>query len=233
MELRARTAKGEFIMIKIIITDDQDIVREGLASLLQLREELDVIATARNGQEAFEKAKELEPDIVLMDIRMPVSNGVEGTKLITSSLPGVKVLMLTTFKDSALIAEALEEGASGYLLKDMSADTIVKAVMTVHSGGMVLPPELTAQMLNEWKREKQLKGINEIEKPNELLDLTEREIEVLAELGYGLNNKEIAEKLYITEGTVKNHVSNIISKLAVRDRTQAAIYSVRYGVSVF
>lgn len=168
-----------------------------------------------------------------MDIRMPVSNGVEGTKLITSSLPGVKVLMLTTFKDSALIAEALEEGASGYLLKDMSADTIVKAVMTVHSGGMVLPPELTAQMLNEWKREKQLKGINEIEKPNELLDLTEREIEVLAELGYGLNNKEIAEKLYITEGTVKNHVSNIISKLAVRDRTQAAIYSVRYGVSVF
>lgn len=233
MELRARTAKGEFIMIKIIITDDQDIVREGLASLLQLREELDVIATARNGQEAFEKAKELEPDIVLMDIRMPVSNGVEGTKLITSSLPGVKVLMLTTFKDSALIAEALEEGASGYLLKDMSADTIVKAVMTVHSGGMVLPPELTAQMLNEWKREKQLKGINEIEKPNELLDLTEREIEVLAELGYGLNNKEIAEKLFITEGTVKNHVSNIISKLAVRDRTQAAIYSVRYGVSVF
>lgn len=233
MELQARAAKGEFIMIKIIITDDQDIVREGLASLLQLREELDVIATARNGQEAFEKAKELEPDIVLMDIRMPVSNGVEGTKLITSSLPGVKVLMLTTFKDSALIAEALEEGASGYLLKDMSADTIVKAVMTVHSGGMVLPPELTAQMLNEWKREKQLKGIKEIEKPNELLDLTEREIEVLAELGYGLNNKEIAEKLYITEGTVKNHVSNIISKLAVRDRTQAAIYSVRYGISVF
>lgn len=232
MELRARAAKGEFIMIKIIITDDQDIVREGLASLLQLREELDVIATARNGQEAFEKAKELEPDIVLMDIRMPVSNGVEGTKLITSSLPSVKVLMLTTFKDSALIAEALEEGASGYLLKDMSADTIVKAVMTVHSGGMVLPPELTAQMLNEWKREKQLKGINEIEKPNELLDLTEREIEVLAELGYGLNNKEIAEKLYITEGTVKNHVSNIISKLAVRDRTQAAIYSVRDRKSV-
>ncbi|MCY7758847.1 two-component system response regulator LnrK [Bacillus inaquosorum] len=220
-------------MIKIIITDDQDIVREGLASLLQLREELDVIATARNGQEAFEKAKELEPDIVLMDIRMPVSNGVEGTKLITSSLPGVKVLMLTTFKDSELIAEALEEGASGYLLKDMSADTIVKAVMTVQSGGMVLPPELTAQMLNEWKRERQLKGINEKEKPKELHDLTDREREVLAELGYGLNNKEIAEKLYITEGTVKNHVSNIISKLSVRDRTQAAIYSVRYGVSVF
>lgn len=233
MELRARAAKGEFIMIKIIITDDQDIVREGLASLLQLREELNVIATARNGQEAFEKAKELEPDIVLMDIRMPVSNGVEGTKLITNSLPGVKVLMLTTFKDSELIAEALEEGASGYLLKDMSADTIVKAVMTVQSGGMVLPPELTAQMLNEWKREKQLKGINDKEKPKELLDLTEREMEVLAQLGYGLNNKEIAEKLFITEGTVKNHVSNIISKLSVRDRTQAAIYSVRYGVSDF
>lgn len=97
----------------------------------------------------------------------------------------------------------------------------------------MLPPELTAQMLNEWKREKQLKGTEEKEKPKELLDLTEREMEVLAELGYGLNNKEIAGKLYITEGTVKNHVSNIISKLSVRDRTQAAIYSVRHGVSVF
>lgn len=105
--------------------------------------------------------------------------------------------------------------------------------MTVQSGGMVLPPELTAQMLNDLKREKQLKGIHEKEKPKELLDLTEREMEVLAELGYGLNNKEIAEKLFITEGTVKNHVSNIISKLSVRDRTQAAIYSVRYGVSDF
>lgn len=127
-------------MIKIIITDDQDIVREGLASLLQLREELDVIATARNGQEAFEKAKELEPDIVLMDIRMPYFQRGGGNKINHKLAAGVKVLMLTTFKDSALIAEALEEGASGYLLKDMSADTIVKAVMTVHSGGMVLPP---------------------------------------------------------------------------------------------
>ncbi|WP_371176399.1 response regulator [Bacillus atrophaeus] len=220
-------------MIRIMITDDQDIIREGMASLLQLREELDVVATASSGQEAFEKAEEYQPDIVLMDIRMPISSGVEGTRLITSSLPNVKVLMLTTFKDNELIIEALQEGASGYLLKDMSADTIVKAIMTVQSGGMVLPPELTTQMLNEWKSEKKLKEMEEQAKPKELLELTERETEVLAELGRGLNNKEIAEKLFITEGTVKNHVSSIINKLAVRDRTQAAIYSVRHGVTIF
>ncbi|PLS16116.1 DNA-binding response regulator [Bacillus sp. M6-12] len=222
-------------MIKILIVDDQPLIRDGLATLLGLRAELEIVGTAGDGQEAFEKVQELHPDIVLMDIRMPGTSGVEGTSLITKHSTGTKVLMLTTFKDSELIFEALEEGASGYLLKDMPTDTIVKAILTVHSGGLVLPPDITGQMLREIKKTKQLETAPERAEgiPQSVKELTEREIEVLRQLGYGLSNKEIADILFITEGTVKNHVSNLIGKLGIRDRTQAAIFAVRYGITVF
>lgn len=149
-------------MVKILIVDDQELMRDGLATILDLRQEIDVAGVASNGQEAFEKAGKLSPDIVLMDIRMPISNGVEGTKLITSAYPDIKVLMLTTFNDSALIFEALEEGASGYLLKDMPTDAIVQAIMTVQSGGMVLPKELTADIVREMRRNQSSDSINEV-----------------------------------------------------------------------
>ncbi|PLR85149.1 response regulator [Bacillus sp. V33-4] len=221
-------------MIKVIIVDDQPLIRDGLATLLGLRPELEIIGTAGDGLEAYEKVKKLNPDIVLMDIRMPGTSGVEGASLITKNTTGTKVLMLTTFKDSALIFTALEEGASGYLLKDMSTDTIVKAIMTVQSGGLVLPPDITAQMLIELKKSRELKSPNErVTAPKALDELTERELDVLRQLGYGFSNKEIAATLFITEGTVKNHVSNLINKLGLRDRTQAAIFAVRYGITVF
>ncbi|MGE7186758.1 response regulator [Peribacillus sp. NPDC006672] len=217
-------------MIRILIADDQPLIREGLAALLNLRPEIEVVGMASDGMEAYESSLEMKPDIVLMDIRMPQTNGVEGTKLITSSLPSTKVLMLTTFQDSELIFSALQEGASGYLLKDMSADMITNAIKTVISGGMVLPPEITAQMLQEIKRKRETIVCV---KPAVLQDLTKREHDVLLNLGYGKNNKEIATTLSITEGTVKNHVSNIISKLELRDRTQAAVFAVRYGITTF
>jgi RNA polymerase sigma factor (sigma-70 family) len=221
-------------MIKIIIADDQPLIREGLATLLGLRPELDIIGTACDGLEAYEKTKTLKPDIVLMDIRMPGTNGVEATSLITKHTVETKVLMLTTFKDSELIFEALQEGASGYLLKDMPTDTIVKAVMTVHSGGIVLPPDITAQMVKELKKTRDIDAATEkAVRPKALEELTVREKEVLEQLGYGYSNKEIANILYITEGTVKNHVSSLISKLEIRDRTQAAIFAVRYGITKF
>lgn len=217
-------------MIRVIIVDDQPLIRDGLAALLNLRAELEVVGVASNGMEAYERSVEMKPDIVLMDIRMPQTNGAAGTKLITSHLPNTKVLMLTTFQDSELIFSALEEGASGYLLKDMSVDMITNAIMTVQSGGMVLPPEITAQILQELKGEKARKVSTS---PTVLGDLTNRERDVLRDLGYGKNNKEIAATLCITEGTVKNHVSNIISKLELRDRTQAAVFAVRYGITTF
>ena len=218
-------------MVKLLIVDDQELMRDGLATILNLKSELEVVGVASNGQEAFEKAGDLMPDIVLMDIRMPEANGVEGTKLITSKYPNIKVLMLTTFHDSALIFEALEEGASGYLLKDMPTDAIVQAIMTVQSGGMVLPKELTADIVREMRRNQTIEQTSEV--PEIIKGLTEREIEVLNKLGLGLNNKEIASELFISEGTVKNHVSNLISKLNLRDRTQAAIFAVRYNITTF
>ncbi|MFF1994513.1 response regulator [Bacillus mycoides] len=217
-------------MIRIMIVDDQSLIRDGLAMILNLRPELEVVGTASDGDEVVQKVKQLQPEIILMDIRMPRMNGVEGTRLVREEFPYIKVLMLTTFSDSELIFEALEQGASGYLLKDMETDAIAQAILTVHSGGVVLPQDITAQIIEELKKTKVAVECNP---PEQLKQLTEREVDVLRAIGLGLNNKEIAEKLFITEGTVKNHVSNLISKLELRDRTQAAIYAVRYGVTTY
>ncbi|WP_002151354.1 response regulator [Bacillus cereus] len=217
-------------MIRIMIVDDQSLIRDGLAMILNLRPELEVVGTASDGDEVVQKVKQLQPEIILMDIRMPRMNGVEGTRLVREQFPHIKVLMLTTFSDSELIFEALEQGASGYLLKDMETDVIVQAILTVYGGGAVLPQDITAQIVKELKK---TKVAVECPTPEQLEQLTEREVDVLREIGLGLNNKEIAEKLFITEGTVKNHVSNLISKLELRDRTQAAIYAVRYGVTTY
>ena len=221
-------------MIRVLVVDDQKLMRDGLQTILSLEDAIEVVGTAGDGAEAFALAKETLPHLVLMDIRMPGVDGVQGTRLIRSQLPETKVLILTTFNDSDLIFDALEEGASGYLLKDMPTETIVQAILTVHAGGVVLPPELTAQVVAELRR---MKGhaapAAEPTLPPMVEELTERELEVLHLLGYGLSNKEIAEKLVITEGTTKNHVSNLIAKLQLRDRTQAALFAVKHGITQF
>ena len=221
-------------MIRVVVVDDQKLMRDGLQTILSLEDDIEVVGTAGDGAEALAVAAETQPHIVLMDIRMPGVDGVQGTRLIRSQLPETKVLILTTFNDSDLIFDALEEGASGYLLKDMPTEAIVQAILTVHSGGVVLPPDLTKQVVAELKR---MKGhaapAAEPSLPPLVEELTERELEVLHHLGYGLSNKEIAEKLVITEGTTKNHVSNIIAKLQLRDRTQAALFAVKHGIAHF
>ncbi|ASS74150.1 DNA-binding response regulator [Tumebacillus algifaecis] len=226
-------------MIRVIVVDDQKLMRDGLKTILGLEEQIEVVGTAADGRQALEVAKATEPDIVLMDIRMPEVDGVQGARMIREQLPQTKVLMLTTFNDSELIIDALNEGACGYLLKDMPTEVIVQAIMTVSAGGIVLPPESTAQVVAEWKKAREYTAVGEREQgrsasqPSLADDLTEREREVLRLLGQGRNNKEIGDTLVITEGTVKNHVSNIISKLQLRDRTQAAIYAVRHGMASF
>ncbi|MGZ4105815.1 MAG: response regulator [Tumebacillaceae bacterium] len=227
-------------MIRLIVVDDQRLMREGLKTVLNLEDGLEVVGLASDGAEALELALREKPDLVLMDIRMPGVDGVQGTRMIREQLPETKVLILTTFNDSDLIFDALDEGASGYLLKDMPTETIVQAILTVQAGGVVLPPETTAQVFAEVKRMKaQAAQPTSAEQtplsPQVVLveELTEREYEVLSLLGHGLNNKEIADRLVITEGTTKNHVSNIIAKLSLRDRTQAAIFAVRQGITKF
>ncbi|MGZ4135468.1 MAG: response regulator [Tumebacillaceae bacterium] len=227
-------------MIRLLVVDDQRLMREGLKTVLNLEDGLEVVGLASDGAEALELALREKPDLVLMDIRMPGVDGVQGTRMIREQLPETKVLILTTFNDSDLIFDALDEGASGYLLKDMPTETIVQAILTVQAGGVVLPPETTAQVFAEFKRMKaQTAQPTSAElapqSPQVVLveELTEREYEVLSLLGHGLNNKEIADRLVITEGTTKNHVSNIIAKLSLRDRTQAAIFAVRQGITKF
>lgn len=223
-------------MIQVLVADDQRLMRDGLSALISLDPYIKVVGTASDGKEAYEKALGLRPDIVLMDIRMPVVDGVEGTRLIRSHLPEVKVMVLTTFEDIELIVRALEQGANGYLLKDMPSEAIVRAIHTIHSGGTVLQPSITARILEEWKkRESRTNGNSVIrDDPGSSLieQLSVREMEVLRLIGRGLNNKEIADELIITEGTVKNHVSNVIAKLELRDRTQVAIFAVQRGITM-
>jgi DNA-binding NarL/FixJ family response regulator len=220
--------------LKVLIVDDQRLMREGLATIIGLETGMEVVGTAVDGRDAYTKALEWRPDVVLMDIRMPGMDGVEGAELILKHLPETKVLILTTFDDAELIMQVLEKGVHGYLLKDMPSDAIVSAIQTVYNGGTVLQPDITAMLLKEFKKMSEWNpdkahplSINE---PVGMGVLTDREKEVLALLGQGLNNKEIAGLLFITEGTVKNHVSNLIAKLGLRDRTQAAVFSVRHQI---
>ncbi|MDQ0918010.1 response regulator transcription factor [Paenibacillus sp. V4I5] len=220
--------------MRILIVDDQRLMREGLATIIGLESGMEVVGTAVDGRDAYTKALEWRPDVVLMDIRMPGMDGVDGTELILRALPETKVLILTTFDDAELILKVLEKGVHGYLLKDMPSEAIVSAIQTVYNGGTVLQPDITATLLNEFKKMSDWNPDTahplHINEPAQLRLLTEREKEVLALLGQGLNNKEIAGLLVITEGTVKNHVSNVIAKLGLRDRTQAAIFSVRHQI---
>jgi DNA-binding NarL/FixJ family response regulator len=220
--------------LKILIVDDQRLMREGLATIIGLEQGMEVIGTAVDGRDAYAKVIEWQPDVVLMDIRMPVMDGVEAAELILKHFPETKVLILTTFDDAELIMQVLEKGVHGYLLKDMPSEAIISAIQTVYNGGTVLQPDITAMLLKEFKKMSdwnpdKAHPLSKNE-PDGFEFLTDREKEVLASLGQGLNNKEIAGLLFITEGTVKNHVSNLIAKLGLRDRTQAAVFSVRHSI---
>ncbi|MNW43594.1 Transcriptional regulatory protein DegU [compost metagenome] len=219
-------------MIRVLVVDDQTIMREGLVTILQLEKNIDVVGTASNGQEAFEMVEQHLPDVVVMDIYMPKVDGVEGTRQIKSKYSNTKILILTTFNDNALLLQAMEYGASGYLLKEMPAESIVSAIMTVVTGGIVLQPIISQQLVHELKKVQNSASYQEAEILR-FKKLTDREQEVLKFLGLGYNNRELADKLFISEGTAKLHVSNIISKMDFRDRTQAAIFAVRYGITDF
>jgi DNA-binding NarL/FixJ family response regulator len=209
-------------MIRVLVVDDQALVREGMATLLALEEGVQVVGQASHGDEAFALAEDLKPDVVLMDIRMPVCDGVMATRKIHQRFPHIKVVVLTTFDDEEFIVQALKAGASGYLLKDTPSEQLAAAVKTVHQGHTLLGPTVTPKVLGHLNQE-QKQAAKEKLRCDELL--TGREIEVLKLLGQGRSNREIANSLNITEGTVKNHVTRILTQLNVRDRTQAALWA--------
>ncbi len=214
-------------MIKVLLADDQKLVRQGIQVLLESEGDIRVIGHAGDGRQALELTASLKPDVVLMDIRMPVMDGVAATRELSQRFPQIGVIILTTFDDDEYIFEGLKAGARGYLLKDISSEEMAAAVRTVAAGGALIQPSITRKVLAEFSRLSEKPQ----SKAKELIDpLTERELDVLRALAEGLSNREIAEKLVITEGTVKNHVSNLIAKLNVRDRTQAILKAQDLGL---
>ncbi|HWI51742.1 MAG TPA: response regulator transcription factor [Symbiobacteriaceae bacterium] len=217
-------------MIRVLLVDDQRLMRDGMRTLLSLEPDLEVTGEAGNGLEGVQKALAERPDVVLMDIRMPGMNGVEATREIRRALPETRVLVLTTFDDDELVMDALLEGAAGYLTKDLPAEEIAESIRKVCSGGVVMPPPIAAKVVAELARRNAAVRTPPKEEMAVLAQLTDREQEVLRLLGQGYSNKEVGEALFITEGTAKNHVSNVIEKLGLRDRTQAALWAVRHGL---
>ncbi len=213
-------------MINIVIVDDQSILREGLKLVLSKVEKFNIIGTGENGKDAYNLCKDNHVDVVLMDIKMPIMDGVEATKLIKRDFPHINIIILTTFNDDEYIFEALKYGASGYLLKDATMDKIEEAINEVYKGGALIQPDVAKKMVNMFT--KMTKNGSQID--TRVDELTHREKDILRNLGEGKANKEIAEILYISEGTVKNHITSILSKLDLRDRTQLAIFAVKNNI---
>ena len=208
--------------IKIIIVDDHSVVRQGLHMFLALEEDIEILGEASNGQEAVSLVQKLKPDVVIMDLLMPVMDGVTATQIIRREHPDTEVLALTSVLEDAQIVNAIRAGAIGYLLKDTQADELCRAIRAAAAGQVQLSPKVAERLMREIKTPKE---------PLDEVQLTERETEVLRLLAGGKANKEIAQELHISETTVKTHVSNILMKLGVPSRTQAALYAVRIGLA--
>ncbi|MFH8450995.1 response regulator [Streptomyces fungicidicus] len=214
-------------MIRVLVADDQQMVRQGFTVLLNTQPDIEVVGQAVNGVEAVAQVAGLAPDVVLMDIRMPELGGIEATALITAATPQVKVLVLTTFDLDEYVYEALRAGASGFLLKDASADQLAEAVRVVAAGDALLAPGITRRLIAEFSR---LDARPRTPLRQRVGELTERETEVLALIAQGLSNAEIAVRLVVAEQTVKTHVGRILVKLGLRDRTQAAVFAYESGL---
>lgn len=211
-------------MIQLLIADDQSMVRSGLRLILESEPDLAVVAEAGDGAEAVRVARREKPDVVLMDVRMPNMDGLEATRQIIEADPEIKVIVLTTFDVDDYVYGALRAGASGFLLKDAGGDQLVDAIRVVASGEALIAPSVTKRLISEFAKRP------ESADPKGLDELTERELEVLTQVARGLSNAEIAEELYVSETTVKTHVSHILTKLHLRDRVQAVVVAYESGL---
>ncbi|MBB6282023.1 MULTISPECIES: response regulator [Geobacillus] len=217
---------------RIAIIDDHSLFREGIKRILEFEGDFEVVAEGTDGSEALSIVEEHRPDLVLMDINMPDTNGVEATKQLVEAYPDTKVVVLSIHDDENYVMRALQTGATGYLLKEMDADTLIEAVKIVAEGGSYLHPKVTHNLIREYRRLTSERGggvavKQEVRRPLHLL--TRRECEVLQLLADGKSNRAIGETLYISEKTVKNHVSSILQKLNVNDRTQAVVVAIKNG----
>ncbi|MFN8413925.1 MAG: response regulator transcription factor [Anaerolineales bacterium] len=210
--------------MKILLCDDQAVIRDGLEMLLTLEKDFQVVGTAQDGAEAIELATQKQPDLILMDLKMPGTNGIEATRQIHAKFPNMKILVLTTYDDDEWVFDAIRAGASGYLLKDTPRQKIIEAIRGTLEGKAFVDPAIAGKLMNQV-------ASNQKQPTSLLVDkLTERELDVLRLIAKGFNNSDIAGQLHLSEGTVRNHVSAILEKLGVSDRTQAAVIAIQHGL---
>jgi len=216
--------QGKYSIMKILLCDDQAVIRDGLEMLLNLEKDFQVVGVAQDGAEAVDLAAQKQPDLILMDLKMPIMNGIEATREIRTKFPNIKILVLTTYDDDEWVFDAIRAGASGYLLKDTPRQKIVEAIRGTMDGKSFVDPAIAGKLLNQVASKQT--------QPTSILTdkLTERELDVLRLIAKGINNSEIANQLHLSEGTVRNHVSAILEKLGVSDRTQAAVIAIQHGI---
>ncbi|SMC23466.1 two component transcriptional regulator, LuxR family [Clostridium acidisoli DSM 12555] len=218
-------------MIKVLIADDQELIRESLKIVLSANKDIEVVGTVCNGKEVIKLVRKYKPDVILMDVCMPEMNGVQCTKIIKESYPNIKIIALTAFDDDEYIFNILKYGASGYLLKGVSMDELVKAIHTVSNGGAMTNSDITAKVFKLFSQMAQGDISIQVGAKKNLNDVCDTEWNIIKCVGLGLSNKEISKKLRLSEGTVRNYLSNILNKLNFRDRTQLAIWAVKTGVT--
>lgn len=214
---------GEQGAVRVLIVDDHELFRQGVSAILRRSPEVEVLAEAENGQQAIDMCRTLLPDVILMDINMPVCDGLEATRQIKRENPYIKILILTVSDTEEMLFEAVKSGASGYVLKNASPSVVIDSVQRVSKGEPVIPGNLAMQIITEFSKPMERTVRQQVDQ------LTEREVEVLRHLSTGASNRDIAHALYISENTVRNHVRNILEKLHLSNRVQAAAYAVREG----
>lgn len=218
-------------MIKVMIAEDQELIRQSLEFVISNKEDMKIVGLAATGKEAVELAKDKKPDVILMDIRMPEMDGVEATKVIKKMNPDIKIIILTTFDDDEYVFDALKNGASGYLLKGISLNELVESIRIVMNGGSLINPSVATKVCKFFSQMAEADYTSKIQ--NDVLSsLNKNELKIMKLIGMGLSNKEITKELNFSEGTVRNYISNILSKLNLRDRTQIAILAVQSGITM-
>jgi len=217
-------------MVKVMIADDQELIRQSLQIVLSTHEDLKVVDAVENGFAVLESIKKERPDVILMDIRMPEMDGVYCTKAVKEQYPDIKIIILTTFDDDDFIFSALKYGASGYILKGVSTEELHQAIQTVYKGGAMINPNIATKVFKIFSQMAQSNFAISVAEEN-VEDMSQTEWKIIQQIGFGVSNKEIAAKLFLSEGTVRNYLSGILAKLNLRDRTQLAIWAVQTGVT--